>query len=297
MTFIFSSIIRHLDTEQRQLWVKQAFSRYISPNLVEHLINHPDELELGGRRQVCSFVFTDLYDFTCLMEKIDAAEAVIMLNAYLDKMIAIAFSYQGTLDRIVGDAVAIMFSAPVAQSDHQRRAINCALAMQRFASHYQSELVARGINFGSTRIGIHTGEVIVGNFGGNSIFDYRALGDTVNTTSRLEGANKYLGTLVCISEATLSGCPDIKTRPIGRLLVQGKTMPLTVHEPLDSFYFSEAEVKEYLKAYELMQKKLPEAMEAFRKLTEKRPDDHLAALHLNRLASGNTGELIELNLK
>jgi adenylate cyclase len=297
MTFILSSIIRHLDTEQRQRWVKQAFSRYISPNLVEHLINHPDELELGGRRQVCSFVFTDLAGFTGLMEKIDAAEAVTMLNAYLDKMIAIAFSYQGTLDRIVGDAVAIMFSAPIPQSDHQRRAIDCALAMQRFASQYKSELVAKGINFGSTRIGIHTGEVIVGNFGGNTIFDYRALGDTVNTASRLEGANKYLGTLVCISEATLSGCPDIKTRPIGRLLVQGKTIPLTVNEPLDSFYSTEAEVKEYLNAYELMKTKHPEALAAFTILTQKRPDDHLAALHLNRLISGNSGDLIELNVK
>jgi adenylate cyclase len=220
-----------------------------------------------------------------------------MLNVYLDNMIAIAFSYQGTLDRIVGDAVAIMFSAPLPQPDHQLRAIGCALAMQRFAKRYHRELAAKGVHFGPTRIGIHSGEVIVGNFGGNTIFDYRALGDTVNTASRLEAANKHLGTKICVSEATLSGCPEIKARPIGRLLVPGKSIALTVFEPLDGLNFSEAEIMEYLNAYELMRKKHPAAGEAFRTILAKRPDDYLAALHLKRLSAGQQDELIELKEK
>jgi adenylate cyclase len=297
LTFIFSSIVRHLYSERRQRWVKQAFSRYISPNLVDHLLAHPDALELGGRRQRCSFVFTDLADFTGLMEKMDPGEAVTLLNVYFDRMIAIAFAHQGTLDRIVGDAVAIMFSAPVQQSDHQLRAVNCALDMQRFASEYHNELNARGIAFGHTRIGVHTGVVIVGNFGGNTIFDYRALGDPVNTASRLEGANKYLGTLICVSAATLSGCPDLPARPIGRLLLKGKSIPLMVFEPLDSQMLKNPEISDYTAAYELMRDAQTGAVEAFRRLAEQRPDDGLVALHLNRLLNGETGDLIELTEK
>jgi len=293
LTFIFSSLVRHLYSEHRQRWVKQAFSRYISPNLVNHLINHPDALELGGRRLVCSFVFTDLADFTGLMEKMDPGEAVTLLNVYLDRMIAIAFSHQGTLDRIVGDAVAIMFSAPVLQPDHQLMAVNCALDMQRFASQYSVELNARGIAFGQTRIGIHTGEVIVGNFGGNTIFDYRALGDPVNTASRLEGANKYLGTLTCVSEATLSGCPNIPARPIGRVLLKGKSTALMVFEPL----VSPMELEGYMVAYELMRNAQNGSLEAFKKLADEHPDDGLVALHLKRLSDGKTGDLIELTEK
>ena len=155
--------MRHLSSERRQRWVRQAFSRYVSPNLVTHLLEHPEALELGGRRQVCSFVFTDLAGFTTLMERLDPGEAVALLNGYLDRMIAIAFAHQGTLDRIVGDAVVIMFSAPIAQPDHQRRALACAMEMQRFARKYADDHQARGIPFGQTRIGIHSGEVIVGN--------------------------------------------------------------------------------------------------------------------------------------
>lgn len=293
LTFVFSSIVRHLYSERRQRWVKQAFSRYISPNLVNHLIAHPDTLELGGRRQICSFVFTDLTDFTGLMETMDPGAAVTLLNVYLDRMIAIAFAHQGTLDRIVGDAVAIMFSAPVLQSDHQLRAVNCALDMHRFASNYRSELNTKGIAFGHTRIGIHTGEVIVGNFGGNTIFDYRALGDPVNTASRLEGANKHLGTLICVSEATLSGCPNIPARPIGRLLLKGKSIPLMVFEPLTG----QMEINGYIAAYQLMRDTQPAALEAFRQLADKHPDDNLVALHLKRLNCGKTGDLIELTEK
>jgi adenylate cyclase len=297
LTFIFTSIARHLYSERRQRWVKQAFSRYVSPNLVEHLIDHPDALELGGRRQLCSFVFTDLAGFTSLMEKIDPGEAVSLLNIYLDRMIAIAFAHHGTLDRIVGDAVAIMFSAPVQQPDHQSRAIKCAQEMQRFAGQYSRDLNAKGIAFGQTRIGIHTGEVIVGNFGGNTIFDYRALGDPVNTASRLEGANKHLGTLICVSEATLSGCPELPARPIGRLLLKGKSIPLLVFEPIDAQTLNDAEVGEYIAAYSLMRNGRSSALDAFTQLAAKRPEDKLVAFHLYRLRNGKTGDLIELTEK
>lgn len=297
LAFVISGIFRHVNSELNQRWVKQAFSRYISPNLVDYLIEHPTELELGGHKRTCSFVFTDLTDFTSLMETLDPDKAVNLLNEYLENMIAIAFSHRGTLDRIVGDAVAIMFSAPVTQADHQRRAVQCALAMQRFASQYSQQLEQQGIAFGQTRIGVHTGDVIVGNFGGKTIFDYRALGDPVNTASRLENANKYLGTQICVSAETLSGCPDILVRPIGRLLVKGKSATLNVFEPIISVNIDEMAMKNYQLAYSLLCAGQPEALAAFREFVAQYPHDQLAAFHLDRLLEGKNDDLIELTQK
>lgn len=300
IAFTLSSVMHHLSSERRQRFVKQAFSRYVSPNLVSHIVDHPQELELGGRRQECSFIFTDLAGFTSLMEKIDPGEAVALLNAYLDEMIGIAFQHNGTLDRIVGDAVAIMFSAPVQQPDHRQRALTCAIAMQRFAARYADDLQARGIAFGQTRIGVHTGEVIVGNFGGSTIFDYRALGDPVNTASRLESVNKHLGTRMCVSQATLSGCTGIVTRPVGRLVLKGKSQPLMVFQPIhDGLEVpgAPAEDPEYAAAYVLLTQDPVAAMAAFRQLARTRPTDPLVKLHLHRLEENHVGDLIVMTEK
>jgi adenylate cyclase len=292
MAFILASLQHHLASERRQRWVKQAFARYVSPNLVAHLVDHPGELELGGSRRECSFIFTDLAGFTSLMEKLDPAQAVSLLNTYLDNMIRIAFEHEGTLDRIVGDAVAIMFSAPVEQPDHRQRALRCAEAMHRYASRYSAEASARGVPFGVTRIGIHTGEVTVGNFGGTTIFDYRALGDPVNTAARLESVNKQLGTLACVSEATLSGCRGVSARPVGKLVLKGKTEPLMVYEPLFATDGKAVSSGAYTMAYELMEQQDPTARDAFELLSRERPDDGLVKFHLKRLEAGQSGDMI-----
>ncbi len=298
ITFILSSLYHHMVSEHRQRWIKQAFAHYVSPNLVAHLVDHPEQLELGGKRQECSFIFTDLAGFTSLMEKIDPVEAVTLLNHYLDEMIAIAFRHDGTLDRIVGDAVTIMFSAPVPQPDHRQRALKCALEMHRFAKRYADEINAKGIPFGQTRIGVHTGEVIVGNFGGKNIFDYRALGDPINTAARLESVNKHLGTLVCISEATLSGRPDLPVRPVGRLVLKGKTQALMVYQPIIPESGEEARRDAaYENAYALLRDEKPEALQAFETLAAERPHDPLVALHLKRLRTGEQGDRIVMASK
>ncbi|MGK2951501.1 MAG: CHASE2 domain-containing protein [Thiobacillus sp.] len=295
--FILTSLLHHAATEKRQRFVKQAFARYVSPNLVSHLVDNPGQLELGGNRRECSFIFTDLAGFTGLMEKLDPSDAVAQLNGYLDNMIRIAFEHEGTLDRIVGDAVAIMFSAPVVQPDHRQRALRCALAMHRFARTHATEANANGIPFGATRIGIHTGEVTVGNFGGSTIFDYRALGDPVNTAARLESVNKQLGTLVCVSEATLSGCTDAAVRSVGRLVLKGKTKSLMVFEPLFVEEGAGPTDDTYEAAYALMESGAPEAPAVFEQLAVERPADGLVAFHLKRLRQGETGDTIVFDSK
>ena len=298
--FSLSSVMHHLSTERRQRFVREAFSRYVSPNLVTYIVEHPDQLELGGKRQECSFIFTDLAGFTSLMEKIDPAEVVALLNAYLDQMISIAFSFNGTLERIIGDAVVIMFSAPVQQPDHRQRALSCAIAMQRFASRYADDIRAKGLAFGQTRIGVHSGTVIVGNFGGSHMFDYRALGDTINTASRLESVNKHLGTRICVSENTLSGCTGVVTRPVGRLVLKGKTEPLMVYQPIHNGLEvpgAPLDDPEYAAAYALLTQDPVAARVAFAQLARERPEDPLVRLHLQRLQENQTGDLIVMTEK
>ncbi len=291
LSFTLSSVYRHVSAELRQRWVKRAFSRYVSPNLVAYLVDHPDSLHLGGRRQECSFIFTDLAGFTNLMEKIDPTQAVDLLNRYLDDMIAIAFKHEGTLDRIVGDAVAVIFSAPLEQPDHRARAFRCALEMKEFSNRFMAEANARGLAFGMTRIGVHSGEVTVGNFGGSTIFDYRALGDPINTASRLESVNKQLGTQMCVSAATLSGCPDAIARPVGKLVLKGKSEPLMVYEPV------EKPDPEYEAAYKLLAAESPDAQAALEALAQARPNDPLPKFHLARFANGQKGEVIVFTQK
>jgi adenylate cyclase len=293
LVFVPTTLVRHLMTERKQRWIKEAFSRYVSPNLVDYLIAHPETLALGGKRQRCSFVFADLAGFTTLMEKMDPSAAVSVLNGYLDQMIAIAFEHGGTLDRIVGDAVAIVFSAPVEQADHEQRALRCALRMHAFARRYVDDLGAQGVAFCETRIGVHTGEVTVGNFGGGTIFDYRALGDPVNVAARLEGANKHLGTLLCVSGATLGACPDARARPVGRLRLAGRVEPVMAYEPLDGETHDDA----YQRAYELMRDGSDAALAAFEALAPARPADPLVRLHLARLRAGLQGDEVQLTEK
>lgn len=297
VSFGLASGMHHLVSEREQRWVRQAFSRYVSPNRVAHLVAHREQLELGGQRQVCSFVFTDLAGFTSMMEADDPSRAVALLNDYLDAMLAIVFKHEGTLDRIVGDAVAVLFSAPVQQADHRQRALNCALEMDIFASAYATRLQAQGIPWGHTRIGSHSGEVIVGNFGGKTLFDYRALGDPINTAARLETVNKHLGTRVCVSHAILEGCTDVPVRRVGQLVLKGKSKPLLVFEPLATTNAANcAAPADYDAAMRLLQPGEMHhptlACEYFEALAERHPHDPLVALHLRRLREGAADDLI-----
>lgn len=282
---------------KRHQWIKDAFSAYISPNLVEHLIKNPDELKLGGVRRECTFVFTDLAGFTTLVEQSDPAELVTYLNEYFAGMTEIVFKHEGTVSKIVGDAIAVMFSAPVFQEDHAERAIACALEMDEYAQQFAAEKAKLGLDIGRTRIGVNTGTVIIGNIGSKNQLDYRALGDAINTAARLESVNKQLGTRVCVSETTAKQCPDFLGRPIGSLVLKGKTQAVTTYEPLTQEQVDSRMVKDYKTAYQLLENKVSGVLTVFENLTKKYPKDALAAYHFNRLHAGEIGTTIVLPKK
>jgi adenylate cyclase len=295
--FIVMVVPRYLQTELEQRWIRNAFSRYVSPNRVKHLQANPEQLELGAVYRECSFVMTDLEGFTPLMEKYAPDKLSSLINEYLEGMIQVAFKHDGTLDRIVGDAVVVMFSAPLVQADHAERALACALEMDVFAQECSRRQREQGVPFGRTRIGVNAGSVLIGNFGGKTMLDYRALGDPINTAARLETINKQLGTRICVSNAVVAQCKNFIGRPSGHLVLKGKKEAVATFEPLTAEQAAQPHIVEYLAAYALMDAELPEAKEAFQKLAEKYPHDPLALYHAKRLSAGDVGSTVVMTEK
>jgi adenylate cyclase len=283
---------RFLIADRDKRFLRKSFSSYVSPNLVEVIVNDPDGSAVKTRRQECSFLFTDLAGFTSLVESTDPEVLQPILNDYLDGMTAILFKHEGTLEKIIGDAVNAMFSAPVEQHDHAQRALDCALEMDAWSRGFVTSLREKGISLGKTRIGVNSGMVVVGRFGGSGISDYRALGDPINTAARLESVNKQLGTNVCISGATIEQCSGFTGRPVGNLVLKGQTVGTEVFEPLTEELLNSPMIKAYLHAYNLMSEKNSTASEAFTIANEVYPDDPLIAFHLKRLENGETGTTI-----
>ena len=155
----------------------------------------------------------------------------------------------------------------------------------------------QGLDIGKTRIGVNTGNVIIGNMGSKNQLDYRALGDAINVAARLESANKYVGTRVCVSETAVEKCSNFVGRPIGSLLLKGKSKPVATFEPLTKKQLDSNNVRDYLKAFELLNENNTVAKKEFKELCNRYPDDQLAKSHFDRLNSGKTGSTIILSHK
>lgn len=268
---------------------KAALSRYFSPNLAKELSDNPEFLSLGGERKELTFVFTDLADFTPLVESLEPSVIVPLLNEYLDEMTQIVFHHGGTTEKIVGDAVHAIFGAPLEQPDHACRGVACAIELDAFAESYREKKNSEGIALGVTRIGVHSGPAIIGNFGGELFFDYTAHGDAVNTAARLEGANKHLGTRICVSEKIVEQIPDFKGRPVGLLVLKGKSEGLRVFEPLSGEKATSPATDAYKEAFKKLEADDAGASQAFAALVGQYGEDPLANFHLKRLLSGETG--------
>lgn len=292
--FTVLSLSSYIVTERERRFIERAFSSFVSPNLVRYLMRHPEQLRLRGERRECSFVMTDLAGFTPMVERSEPEALVDLLNEYLDGLIRIAFQHDGTLERIVGDAVSVHFSAPVVQPDHAARALACALDIDRFAADFSARMRRDGFAFGDTRIGVHTGEVIVGNFGGRSHLDYRAFGDPINTTARLESANRFFGTRIAVSARTAAQCRQTPLRPIGSLILKGKRTPIETFTPLAEQEIASGLADAYARAYRLTERREPSARAAFEDCAARFPHDAPAHYHLERLRRGEVGVEIRL---
>jgi adenylate cyclase len=294
--------MRHIEllreAEQRQAAAEQAYaslSRYFSPNLAERLARDTDAADLAGQRRDIAVLFSDVAGFTSLAETLEPGLLGELLNEYLTGMTDIVFAHEGTVAKIVGDALHVLFGAPGEQPDHASRAVACALSMDEFAEGFRQSWYDRNVPLGATRIGVHAGPAIVGNFGGGRYFDYTAYGDTINIAARLEAANKQLGTRICVSAALAERAEDFRGRPIGDLVLRGRSEALRAFEPLAGNADDGEKTDAYMEAFAKLERGDSAAMAAFAALVGKYPEDALASFHLKRLLNGDSSTSIAMD--
>jgi adenylate cyclase len=294
--------IRHVEAmreaRHRQSAAERAhasLSRYFSPNVAERLAGDAIAVDLAGQRREVASLFTDITGFTALVEVLEPAVLAPLLNDYVAAMTDVVFAHEGTVAKIAGDAIHVLFGAPGEQPDHCERAVASALALDACSQLFRESWLERGVALGPTRIGAHAGPAIVGNFGGGRFFDYTAYGDTINIAARLEAANKQLGTRICISADLARRVGNFRGRPVGDLILRGRTESLRAWEPLSSEQYDDQAMEGYLNAFAKLEANDPGAVAAFAAQLGVRADDQLASFHLKRLLNGQKGTLIAMD--
>lgn len=280
---------------QQKQFIKDAFGLYMSPSIVEELVRDPSRLSLGGERREMSFLFTDVAGFTTVSEQTEPALLGGLLNQYFDGVCGIIMEEGGAVVDFIGDAVFCLFGAPVLQPDHADRAMRCARRIEDFSRRFRQMEHVRTCGWGITRIGVHTGNALIGNFGSGKRFKYSAVGDSVNTASRIEGLNKYFGTAVCVSETCVAASAGNESlRPLGRFTLKGKSHPIAVFEPVPPQWLESEAGRAYLAAYALMAEgRVAEALAAFQALEPDPCND----FHIHRLKDGETSDVVVMKDK
>lgn len=272
-----------------------ALSRYFSPELAKRLAAGGEGEGIEVQWRDVATIFTDITGFTSLVETAPPETLGALLNEYVGGMTEVVFAHEGTVAKIIGDAIQVLFNAPGDQPDYATRAVACAHDLDAWAQDFCARQSDRGVDFGATRIGIHAGSALVGNFGGNRFFDYTAYGDTINIAARLEAANKQLGTRICVSSGVAEAARNFQGRPIGDLMLRGRSEPLRAFEPLPRERFEAPETAQYSEAFARMEAGDAAAMPAFAALVGVHANDPLAGFHLRRLLNGGKGIRIQLD--
>ncbi|MFC2088840.1 adenylate/guanylate cyclase domain-containing protein, partial [Calditrichota bacterium] len=231
LSFGGHTLYQYILSQEERRMIKGAFAHYVPEKVVAQILEDPDKLTLGGEQCVVSVLFSDVAGFTSISEKLTPAELVHLLNEYLTDMTDIVLQNNGIIDKYEGDAIMAEFGVPVHYDNHPYMACKTALEMQKRLKQLRAKWKKENKPQITARIGINTGEVIVGNMGSRDVFDYTVMGDHVNLGSRLEGANKFYGTNIMISEYTYEHVKDqFYTRPLDLILVKGKKLPIKVYE-------------------------------------------------------------------
>ncbi len=233
VTFIVSALYKHFVTEKEKRFIEHAFGHYISPDVVKNISADPKNLKLWGEKREITVLFSDIAGFTTLSEKLWTERLFEVVWEYLSEMTDILTHHHGTLDKYIWDAVMWFFGAPLSMPDGSERACRAALEQQSRLKVLMEKWEAAGVPSFSARIGIHTGEAMVGNIGSKKRFNYTVMGDTVNLASRLEGVNKEYGTDICVSEAVVKEVGEkFDFRELDTIRVKGKNEWVKIYELL-----------------------------------------------------------------
>lgn len=225
------SAARAVGSRQRA-FAQSALGKYLPADVAEQIMRDPEQLSLHGERRNIFCVFTDLEGFTKLSHATTPETVARLLNEYLDRLSDVVLAHGGTIDKFVGDAVVAFWGAPLSRPDDGPQAAAAALAMYEAGEKFRVDLAAADVPpLGMTRVGLHVGDAIVGNFGGEGRIQYTALGDSMNTASRLEAANKSLKTGVLISAEAEARAGRDDLVPMGRVTLRGRAQPVDTFTP------------------------------------------------------------------
>ena len=287
--FISQISYQYILAQQEKRMLRGVFSHYVPEKLIQEIIAHPEKLALGGEEREVTVLFSDIAGFTTLSEQIKPAELVSQLNEYLTAMTNVILKHDGIIDKFEGDAIMAEFGVPVYFEGHQKAACLAALEMQQELKKLCKKWSQQNKPLFKTRIGINTGEVIVGNMGSETVFDYTVIGDHVNLGARLEGANKAYNTKIMVSNFTYKSVKeDFIFRPLDLIRVKGKTKPVQVYELIgtadttytDQFMEMLDLFNQGLIAYRLQQWDL--AKEFFEQCLRLVPEDGPSKLYIDR---------------
>jgi adenylate cyclase len=225
------TLLGWLSTDREKLRLRRTFRYYLSESVMTQMLEHPEQLKLGGEKRELTVLFSDIRGFTTISERTAPEALVRFVNGYLTPMTDIVFDEGGTLDKYIGDALMAFWGAPVAQKDHALRACRAAMRFLEELKRLQPRWREDGVGQVDIGVGINTGPMVVGNMGSDVRFDYTVMGDAVNLASRLEGANKLFGTQVLLSEETYAQVrAEVCARRLGSVRVRGKQKPTEVYE-------------------------------------------------------------------
>ena len=294
--YVGSTVYHYLAERKQKTMIKGMFSTYVNPNVVDELITHPEKLRLGGERKELTVLFSDIAGFTTISESLTPEQLVTFLNEYLSAMTEIIFHYHGTLDKYEGDAIMAFWGAPIHADNHPLLCCQTAVEMQKRLALLREKWKQEGKPHLEVRIGINTGDMVVGNMGGVGRFDYTVMGDSVNLGSRLEGANKQYHTFIMISERTHELVKKhVISRELDLLIVKGKTKPIKVYELLglvqDTIPPEKIELLEWYQKglQQHRNREWKEAIQSHEKALTIDPDDYPTKIYIER------SKLYELN--
>lgn len=246
---VYGSISRLYGADTDQRFVRKAFGRYVSPQLVEQLLSQRRDPKMGGELREMSVLFSDIRGFTSLSETIEPKRLIKVLNFYLEEMSSLIFKNKGTIDKFIGDAVMAFWNAPFRDSEHAYKAVMTAIAVQEKMIEIKKEIPE--LSNSDVGVGIATGPMIVGNVGSNMRFDYTVLGDTVNLASRLEGLTKQYGVSILINEVaarSIAKYRNLLIREIDEIIPKGKTTAVRVYQPMLNNVGNVSLVRQYTEA-------------------------------------------------
>jgi len=291
LTFVSLMVTKFLTASREKAFLHSAFSRYLAPEVITDIINDPDKLNLGGEKREMTAIFTDIQGFSTISEQLDPTQLVKLLNRYLTVMSNIVMENKGTIDKYEGDAIIAFFGAPVFHANHPSLALRSAVAMKAAEEELNKAVLEEKLSPTPifTRIGINTGEMVVGNMGAENKMDYTIMGNAVNLAARLEGVNKQYRTGgILISEYTREKVGDeFLIRRLDRVRVVGIHTPVRLYEVLG---LRETASEAQLKAVERWEQALDQfekrqfsqALEIFNALKQANPQDRVAGLYSER---------------